>query len=312
MTTKNKMANGKAGLLAAAAAVLAFGFLAVPARDVGAQQAPAQLTVALYAPSAAFRDSAARSAYVQGLAKAIQNKTGVPTTGKAYVRYSDLKSAKPDFAIIEGQCLAVGAPGPVLATAQIGASTSQSWALFSRGDNFMGLRGKKLAFMDTGCRDSDFLDNAMLDSEAKTKAHFAAMISKPDAYGAVETVRSYKQADAVFAPVTQGAGLTKIFETGQVPNPGFVQMNKNVSAGVASNVQAAVLAYGADQAIQGWKAAASYAGLSGQMSARIKKPVFAVPVPVRIDDQDVVVIPQSKYEQATIRQHFWQPSEKRP
>lgn len=312
MITKNKLANGKAGLLAATAAVLAFGLLAAPARDVAAQAAPGQLTVALYAPSAAFRDSAARSAYVQGLAKAIQNKTGVPTTGKAYVRYSDLKSAKPDFAIIEGQCLAVGAPGPILATAQIGASTSQSWALFSRGDNFMGLRGKKLAFMDTGCRDSDFLDNAMLDSEAKTKAHFAGMVGKPDAYGAVETVRSYKQADAVFAPVNQGAGLTKIFETGQVPNPGFVQMNKNVSAGVASNVQAAVLAYGADQAIQGWKAAASYAGLSGQMSARIKKPVFAVPVPVRIDDQDVVVIPQSKYEQATIRQHFWQPSEKRP
>jgi hypothetical protein len=310
--TKNRMGNGKAGLLAASAAALAFALLAVPSTKVDAQQAPAQLSVALYAPSAAFRDSAARSAYVQGLAKAIQNKTGVPTTGKAYVRYSDLKGAKPDFAIIEGQCLAVGAPGPVLATAQIGSSTSQAWALFSRGDNFMALRGKKLAFMDTGCRDPDFLDNAMLDSEAKTKAHFTGMVGRPDAYGAVETVRSYKQADAVFAPVAQGAGLTKVFDTGLVPNPGFVQMNRNVSAGVASNVQAAVLAYGADQAIQGWKAAASYAGLSSQMSARVKKPVFAVPTPVRIDDQDVVVIPQSKFEQATIRQHFWQPAERRP
>ncbi len=310
--TKNMIRNGKAGLLAASAAALAFALLAAPASDVGAQQAPGQLTVALYAPSAAFRDSAARSAYVQGLAKAIQTKTGIPTTGKAYVRYSDLKSAKPDFAIVEGQCLAVGSPGPVLATAQIGASTSQSWALFSRGDNFMALKGKKLAFMDTGCRDTDFLDNAMLDSEARVKAHFAGMVGKPDSYGAVETVRSYKQADAVFAPSSQGTGLTKIFDTGQVPNPGFVQMNKNVSGGVASNVQAAVLSYGADQAIQGWKAAASYAGLSGQMGARIKKPVFAVPVPVRIDDQDVLVIPQSKFEQATIRQHFWQPSERRP
>jgi hypothetical protein len=310
MTQKNER-NGKAGLVVAAAATLAFALLASPAADVDAQQAPGQLTIALYAPSAAFRDSAARSAYVQGLAKAVQAKTGIPTVGKAYVRYSDLKSSKPDFAIIEGQCLAVGAPGPVLATAQIGSSTSQAWALFTRGDNFMGLRGKKLAFMDTGCRDTDFLDNAMLDSEAKVKSHFSTLIGKPDTSGAVETVRSYKQADAVFAPVGQGTGLTKIFDTGQVPNPGFVQLNRNVSGGVASNVQAAVLAYGADSAIAGWKPAASYAGLSGQMGARVKKPVFAVPVAVRIDDQDVIVIPQSKFEQASIRQHFWQPAERR-
>jgi hypothetical protein len=278
MTTKMQR-NGKAGLVTAAAATLAFALFAAPSTEVVAQQAPGQLTVALYAPSASFRDSAARSAYVQGLAKAIQNKTGVPTSGKAYVRYSDLKSARPDFAIIEGQCLAVGAPGPVLATAQIGSSTSQSWALFSRGDNFMGLRGKKLAFMDTGCRDSDFLDNAMLDSEAKVKSHFSTMVGKPDSYGAVQTVLSYKQADAVFAPSSQGTGLTKIFDTGQVPNPGFVQMNKNVSAGVASNVQSAVLSYGADQAITGWKAAASYAASPARWARASRSPSSPSPCP---------------------------------
>jgi hypothetical protein len=311
MTIRKTIVNGKAGMLLASAAALTFAVLASPASDVDAQSAPGQLTIALYAPSAAFRDSAARAAYVQGLARAIQTKTGIATEGRAFARYSDLRKAEPDFAIIEGQCLATAAPGPILATAQIGASTSQSWALFSRGDNFMALRGKKLAFMDTGCRDSEFLDNAMLDGEARVKAHFSAMVGKPDVYGAVETVRSYRQADAVFAPVSQGTGLTKVFDAGQVPNPGFVQINRNVSGTIAANVQAAVLAYGADQAITGWKPSASYAGLSSQMSPHVKKPLFALPAPVRIDDQDVVVIPQSKYEQASIRQHFWQPAERR-
>ncbi len=307
MTMTNR--TQKIGMLAAA------GLLAVaaaPARDVSAQAAPAQLNVAFYAPSADFKDSSARSAYVQGLAKAIQTKTGIPTTGRAYARYSDLKSAKPDFAIIDGQCLAVSTPGPVLATAVIGGGTSQPWALFTRGDNFTALKGKKLAYVETGCNDVAFLDNAMLDSEAKVKAHFASLVGKPEASGAVATVRDYKQADAVFAPsgVVKG-GLNKIFDAGQVPNPGFVQLNKNLGGGVPGNVQAAVLAYSANLSIEGWKAAASYAGLAGQMTPRNKKPVFAVPDVVRMDDQDVLVIPQSKYEQAGIRQHFWQPGERR-
>ena len=64
------------------------------------------MTVAMYAPAAAFPDSSARLAYVQGLARAIQQKTGVPTSGKAFVRLGDLLAAKPDFAIIDGQCIA--------------------------------------------------------------------------------------------------------------------------------------------------------------------------------------------------------------
>src|SRR5215468_9014019 len=80
---------------------------------VGAAASPAdgdeQLTVAMYAPAAAFADSSARVAYIQGLAKAIQQKTGQATTGKIFVRLGDLLAAKPDFAIIDGQCLAAHA-----------------------------------------------------------------------------------------------------------------------------------------------------------------------------------------------------------
>jgi hypothetical protein len=297
------------------ASVLGLGLaLALAAREerpVPAQAAPTQLVVALYAPSAAFTDAAQRSAYVQGLAKAIQTKTGITTTGKAFVRLADLKAAKPDFAIIEGQCLAVQSYGTVLATADINGSTSQTWALFTRGDNFGALKGKKLAFIETGCRDTDFLDNAMLASEARVKAHFAAIVGKPDVAGAVATVRDYKQADGVFAPTGVAKGLTQVFVAGQVPNPGFVQMNTKLPANLGSSVQQAVLGYGANAGINGWKAAASYGSLQAQLSPRMKRPIFAVPEVVGLSDQDVLVQPQSKFEQTGVRQHFWQPNDKR-
>ena len=62
--------------------------------------------------------------------------------------------------------------------------------------------------------------------------------------------------------------------------------------------------------IDGWRAAAqaSYAGLGARMGARSRRPVFAVPDVVRLDDQDVLVLPPSRYEQATVKQHFWEPS----
>ena len=140
-----------------AATVLAAVALAVAAPAVaGAQTPPAQLTVGMYAPTAAFADSGARLAYVQGLAKAIQTKTGIPTTGKAYVRLGDLVAAKPDFAIIDGLCIAAKSPGQVLATASIGGDTTQAWALFSRGgEDLPKLKGKKLAYVKMECRDAD-------------------------------------------------------------------------------------------------------------------------------------------------------------
>ena len=70
-----------------------------------------------------------------------------------------------------------------------------------------------------------------------------------------------------------------------------------------------MLGYGGGGGIDGWRAAAQagYAGLGGRMGARVKRPVFVAPDIVRLDDQDVLVVPASKYEQATVKQHFWEP-----
>lgn len=284
--------------------------LMVALAAAGSAAADEQLTVAMYAPAAAFADSSARVAYIQGLAKAIQQKTGQATTGKIFVRLGDLLAAKPDFAIIDGQCLAAHAPGPILASAVGGGDTQQGWGLYTRGGETLAtLKGKKLVTVKTGCRDTDFLDNAMLESEVKTASYFGSLVEKPDVAGAVATVRDYKAADAVFAPAGQARGLTKVYDAGAVPNAGFVAL-KTFPAATQDAVRDAVLAYGAGGGIDGWRAAAqaSYAGLGARMGARSRRPVFAVPDVVRLDDQDVLVLPASRYEQVTVKQHFWEPS----
>lgn len=284
--------------------------LLVALAAAGSAAADEQLTVAMYAPAAAFADSSARVAYIQGLAKAIQQKTGQATTGKIFVRLGDLLAAKPDFAIIDGQCLAAHAPGPILASAVGGGDTQQGWGLYTRGGETLAtLKGKKLVTVKTGCRDTDFLDNAMLESEVKTASYFGSLVEKPDVAGAVATVRDYKAADAVFAPAGQARGLTKVYDAGTVPNAGFVAL-KTFPAATQDAVRDAVLAYGGGGGIDGWRAAAqaSYAGLGARMGARSRRPVFAVPDVVRLDDQDLLVLPASRYEQATVKQHFWEPS----
>jgi len=275
-----------------------------------AQPAPEQITVAMYAPAAAFADSSTRLAYIQGLAKAIQQKAGVPTTGKIFVRLGDLLAAKPDYAIVDGQCLAVHPPGPILASAVAAGDTAQLWGLYARsGETLASLKGKKLVYVKTGCRDGDFLDNAMLDGELETQSFFSAVVEKTDVAGAVATVRDYKAADAVFAPAAQARGLSKVYDAGAVPNAGFVEL-KTFPAALTDAVKNAVLAYGGGGGIEGWRAVAqaSYSGLGGRMAARTKRPVFAVPDVVRLDDQDVLVLPASRYDQATVKQHFWEPT----
>ncbi len=62
------------------------------------------------------------------------------------------------------------------------------------------LRGKKLAYVATGCNDSGFIDNAMLESEVDPK-FFGARVGEKDLTAAIADVSSYKTAQAVFAPV---------------------------------------------------------------------------------------------------------------
>ena len=276
-----------------------------------AQNPPAKITVGIYAPSVEFGTAQARLAYVQGLAKAIEQNTGIKTEAQSYATIGALKKDNVDFAIIDSQCYATNLSWKLLANANIGGGTSRAWALYTNaGENMQALKGKKLAFVATGCNDTGFIDNAMLESEVDS-TFFGARVGEKDLTGAIASVSSYKTAQAVFAPSGSAKGLTKLFDTGNVPNPAFVQLSNAVPGNVSEKVAAAVVGFGGSGAITGWAKPSRevYQGLAGNMAPVKKTGVFATPEPARLDAKDVLVDPPTLKESAfvAVRHHFIRP-----
>lgn len=273
--------------------------------------ASADITIGIYAPSVEFGSAQARLAYVQGLAKAVESATGVKTTAQSYASLGALKGGGVDFAIVDGQCLAASMSGKLLASATINGATTRPWALFSSaGESMQSLKGKKLAFMATGCNDAGFIDNAMLESEVDPQ-FFSARTGKPELASAISEVSSYKTAQAVFAPATSGKGLTKVFDTGNVPNPGFVQVSDKVDAATVEKVAGAVQSFGGAGAIGGWTKPQReiYTALGARLGKVSKTGILANPEPVRIDARDVLIDPPSLKDSALVdlHHHFIRP-----
>jgi hypothetical protein len=272
-----------------------------------ASAAPDKITIGIYAPTVEFGTAQARLAYVQGLAKAIEQNTGMKTEAQSYASISALEGAKVDFAIIDGPCYSTHLSWRLLANANIGGATSRPWALFSAaGGTMQDLKGKKLVFVQSGCNDAGFVDNAMLESEVDP-GFFGARVGEKDLTGAVAAVTSYKTAQAVFAPVGSAKGLTKVFDTGQVPNPAFVEIGSQPAA-VTDKVAAAVVGYGGGGAINGWTRPARepYQALAGRLGRNTKQGILASPEPARIDGKDVLVDPPTLKDPAevAVRAHF--------
>jgi hypothetical protein len=287
--------------------LLALSLLALAA-GTAAAQAPQKITIGIYAPSVEFGAAQARLAYVQGLAKAIEQATGVPTVAQSYANVAALKKDTVDFAIVDGICYATNLSWRLLATATIGGGTTRPWALYSSaGDTMQQLKGKKLAVIATGCNDAGFVDNAMLESEVDP-GFFSARSGKPDLTAAIAEVASYKAAQAVFAPAGSAKGLTKVFDTGNVPNPAFVEISGKLPASVAERVAASVIGYGAGGAIAGWTKPARelYTSLAGRMGKVVKTGILASPDPVRIDAKDALIDPPTLRDTAVVdvRHHF--------
>jgi hypothetical protein len=265
------------------------------------------ITVGIYAPTVPFAGSQARADYVQRLAAAIKQATGANVEAKVFTSYGQAKGA--DFAIVEAQCVATGG-GTVLANAQIGGSTSRSWALYSSsGGDLNALKGKRIAFVKTGCNDNGFIDNAMLESEAD--GWFSGRVGAGDIGGAVAAVASSKSADAVFAPTGQQRGLSKVLDADSVPNPAFVQFNSKLDKVLAGKVAKAVNGFSLAGAIDGWSGAnpGDYKKLRGQMGSRSKTGVAAAPDIVRNDAKEVLKEPGSldEVELAPVEQHIEAP-----
>ena len=292
---------------------LSAGVLAVIAMTAAADAqpaAPAKITVGIYAPSVEFGAAQARLAYVQALAKAIEQNSGIKTEAQSYANVGALRKDNVDFAIIEGQCYATNLGWKLLANANIGGTT-RAWALFAAaGESMQALRGKKLAFVQTGCSDAAFVDNAMLESEVEP-TFFGARIGKADLTATIAEVASYKNADVVFAPVGSAKGLVKVIDTGSVPTPAFVALNAKLPAAVVDKVGAAVIGFGGGGAIAGWTKPARepYVALAARLGKAVKAPILAAPEPVRVDGKDVLLEPPTLRDSAAVvvRHHFVRP-----
>jgi hypothetical protein len=272
---------------------------------------PSKITIGIYAPSVEFGAATARLAYVKALGNAIAQNTGLVVEAQSYATLAALKKDNVDFAIIDGPCYATNLGWRLLASANIGGGTQRAWALYAgSGGDMLALRGKKLAYIASGCNDAGFVDNAMFDSEVDA-TFFGARIGKPDLTGAVAEVVSTRTADAVFAPAGAAKGLTKVIDTGPVPNPAFVDLGSKLPAGTVDKVAAAVIGYGGGGAISGWARPSRdiYTAFAGRMNRVVKNGVLATPDPVRIDAKDVLQEPPTLRDTAVIdvRHHFVRP-----
>ncbi len=273
---------------------------------------PSKLTVGLYAPTIEFGTAQARLAYAQGIAKAIEQSTGIKTEAQAYATLAALKRDPVDFAVIDGPCYATSPSGKLLASATIGGATTRSWALFSSvGDSLQALRGKKLAYVTLGCSDTAFIDNAMLETEVDG-SFFGARVGEKDLTGALASVTSYKTAQAVFAPVGSAKGLAKVFDAAPVPTPAFVELSDNIPAALSDKVAAAVIGYTAASVIAGWTKPARepYQAFAARLAPVRKVGVFVNPEVVRLDSNDILVEPSSIKDPALVpvRQLFVRPA----
>jgi len=291
-------------LTALAAVVVALG---VGAPGAAHAQGKQQLKLGVYAPSVEFGSATARLSYVQALGKAIEQSTGLPVEAQSYASLATLRKEGVDIAIVDGLCYATNLGWRLLASAQVGGATTRPWALYASVPDMQSLRGKKLSFITTGCNDAGFIDNAMLESEVDP-TFFSARIGKPDLAAAVAEVAATKTAQAVFAPVGAAKGLTKLFDTGSVPNPAFVDLSGKLPPGVAEKVAAAVIGYSGAGAITGWARPSReiYASLAGRLGKVVKAGVLATPEPVRIDARDVLIEPPTIRDSAMVglRHHF--------
>lgn len=273
---------------------------------------PAKLTIGIYAPTVEFGTAQARLAYVQSIARAVEQATGIKTDAQAYATVAALEKDKLDYAIVDGPCVATRSGWKVLAAATVGGATTRTWALYSSaGDSLQALRGKKLAFIAMGCNDAAFTDHAMLESEVDS-AFFGARIGEKDLTGALASVTSYKTAQAVFAPVGAAKGLTKIFDGGAVPTPAFVQLSAALPGATTDKVIAAVLGHTGGGAIGGWTKSTRepYSAFAARLLPARKAGIFATPEPTRIDPRDVLAEPATIKKPAlvNVRRLFVRPT----
>ena len=269
--------------------------IAVPPTNAQEKQ---ELTVGLYTPNGPIVGTSKRHAYIRKLASSIQKQTGINTTGKAFIRYGDLIKERVDFAIIDGLCVTAMRPGNVLATMSIQGKKRSAWSLFARtGQSVLDLKNKRIAYVNTGCRNIAFIFNGMLKGEIQP-SYFSKTIAKPSIDGAIASVQGFKIADAVFAPSSYSKGLVQVFQAGYVTNPAFLQLNSKISPTIRANVLSALKSFHSDQL--NWVSPLLYKSYSSLFNVRAKTPLFIIPHRIKLDLKALINRPKFKFQSTSV------------
>jgi ABC-type amino acid transport substrate-binding protein len=280
----------------------------------GALPAAAQekLTIAIFAPNAPFESGDARYAFISRLAQQIATGVDMTVEPKAYARSQDLEAAvqknEVDLAVLDGIYLAErGVPYPVIATATSGGDTYARWVLYSSESGGIGeLQGKRLVYVSTASRDSNFIDNGLLDGELPK--HFGARQTTPDLASAITTV-VLKKAECVFAPEGQGRGLHRVFEGPRVPNPALVQVSSALRPELVTKIRQVVLASNPSGTYEGWRAGSTepYRALATRLSPKTRRPVMTEPDVVQLDGVQVTPLPLEPLL-TELKDQYWHPT----
>jgi hypothetical protein len=274
-------------------------------------RAEERLTIAIYAPNAAFESGDARYGFASRLASHF-SAAGLAAEPKAFARAADfeaaIKKGQVDLAVVDGVYLAErGVPFQVLATATAGGETSARWFLYADAQStLLELGGKRLAQVGTGGRDAAFVDNALLEGELPRL--FAERQSTPDVASAVAAVVLHK-ADATFAPEAVGKNLHRVFDAGRVPNPALVVVRPQLPHDLIDRARATALGQSVTgSAYEGWKPAVDgYRALSTRLQPRTRRPVMAEPAAQSIDPMEALVLPPLPTAEPDLRGQFFTP-----
>lgn len=253
------------------------------------------LTVAIFAPRAAFKGPYDLFAYGDRLAAFVSKEAGLSVKSVVFAKPRQLEAAvrrgEVSFAVLDPLYLA-HQRHRVLAVATVDGRPRQRWAIYAAPRlKSCSLKGLRLAHVKATKRDRAFAERVLLGGALKLDRFFGAVKGLRDAGNAISAVK-LGRADCALAPTSAAWGLRRVHTLGWVANPGFAQIDRRLPATTVAAVTRAVLRFTTSGALHGFRAADDrlYRRLAAGLGAAGPRPTMATPTPARLGVQEVLRI----------------------
>jgi ABC-type amino acid transport substrate-binding protein len=273
--------------------------------------AQGKVGVGFFAPELMLPSQTHGFSYVNKLAAKLSATLGRKVQGQAYRRSSDLerdvRAGRIQLAVLGGAYVAgTGRSGKVLAIAK--TTKPIRWSILTKGARLKNLKGKTLQLAAMGRLSTSAVRYALFGGQVDPKKYFKIRRS-PSVDSAIQAVR-LGQADATFAPVDAGGGLSAVLGAIRLPPPAVVAVGKLPAADIAKAKQT-ILGFNESLSrhYRGFSAAGGGHGafVAACRPKRLKMALF----PVRYRQLplgDVVNVKQLQRSLAPLGNLFWVPN----